>query len=68
MRIILQTAFTGAALLSTLMQYVAGRDTKTGKELRIAGAVFLLLSSVVGITFSLLERGEGHGSDDEAEL
>lgn len=68
MRIILQTALTGAALMSTLMQYVAGKDTETGKSLRIAGAVFLLLSSVAGITFTLLERGKNDGSDDAAQL
>jgi hypothetical protein len=68
MRLIVQTALTGAALMSTVMQFVAGRDTETGKNLRTAGMLFLLLSSIVGITWSLLERGNVHGSDDEAEL
>jgi hypothetical protein len=54
--------------MSTLMQFVAGRDTETGKNLRSAGLVFLLLNAIVGITWSLLERGNVHGSDDEAEL
>lgn len=68
MMLILQTALTGAGLLSTLMQFVAGRDTETGRNLRIAGAAFVLLSSAVGICGALMERRGTCGTDDEALL
>lgn len=68
MKLILQTALTGAGAMSFLMQYVAGRDTETGRSLRIAASVFLLAGTVMNILWLLLDREDNNGRHAEEEL
>jgi hypothetical protein len=68
LKLIIQTALTGAAAMSCVMQFAAGKDTKTGKNLRLASIIFLTFASLMNLCWSLLERGEQHGSDDAEEL
>lgn len=68
MRIILQTALTGAGAMSFFMQFVAGRDTETGRRLHVAASAFLVAATLMNFLWLLLDREDKYGTDDEAEL